>query len=60
MGSTSSRSRWASRRGAAVILDRKVIAEFQTAFDAVEEWCKRPNRRLADLPGLIGQSAGTR
>jgi len=40
---------------ASVILDRKGIAEFQTVFDAIEEWSRSPTRRLAELPRLIAQ-----
>jgi hypothetical protein len=39
----------------AVLPDRRRLAAFHDAFEAMENWSKDPSRNLAQLPRLVGQ-----
>jgi hypothetical protein len=40
---------------AAVIPDRRALAAFRDVFNAVEAWSTRPDRRLDELPRIVGR-----
>ena len=40
---------------AAVIPDRRALAAFRDVFNAVEAWATRPDRRLDELPRIVGR-----
>ena len=53
--STSSRCRWACRPTLPLVVDMSLAQPFYDVFNAVDDWQRRSDRNLDELPGIIAK-----